>query len=1017
MASSAKQPIRWLAVLVYLGMAGGITGWASELSLSISQPATDSSLMTVEASYPSSLIQSPWEIYSRADMSGDGTDGWTRIASAQVLTGGVFTSWTDLAGTNQFYALGRQIDSDGDGLSDAYEQLTSHTDPQKADTDGDGVTDGDETNQDFTDPRDAASHSTQTILRARGKLIVDASGKPVLLRGINMGGWLSSEQWMIQFQPTNFATDDYTVRNTLNSRFGVTGTVYLLDVFRDHYFTAADLDELKTAGFNFLRVPFPANLLENETNLYHYMDSGWARLDWVIAQCAARHMTCLLDLHGAQGSQNPWDHSGRENYNQLWFNTNYQKRAVALWSAIAQRYANNAAVAGYDILNEPYMPNTNQYRFFTNSIIPLYNRMYRAIRSNDAQHIVFVESTEQLSGSDTACWWMPNPATIGWSNVVYEFHHYDGIIGNWVPAFTYQKSVLDRLILRYADLSERYQVPVFLGEFNSIYPQNMDYFTRQCSANGILWTPWNYKHWGDWRSTQEPWSAWGLYYRADGSNAWLQPNLQTDTWADLVWKFSQYDNSQFRLNPHLLDVVQREAGHPDPAIRKTEFYVNTFSAHDQNNRASPNDAWPWLKLGMSGGDDNTYVMTNHRGRLVLKWGTNIQLRLLSRPEADARFQVNDSTGCWFSAELARMGTNSNIQLGAMRDALTNALWSGPTPGIIAQVQGRTNGQTRLRLYVKSPTQTNSFGTLMYTGGWTNRLTNRVLELYVNSTGAILRCDGSNYWSGAHSNNLGSWINGAAAVLEADNGSSVTPQTFVEMGAIKAWRPDAAWSGRFEDDFASHPNQLPLLAAPDHWSMQDFGRSNNCDAYYQDGAVVVTPAKADWATTWLNPRRDFGNDLRLPAGGESFSEFRATFSRHTNGCVKLCFMPEYMPRETYWLYDRPFVFAEIRDQPGNQMLFHIFRQQGVSNLVSCGSNFMPYAEGQSFSFQISSNQAAVYYGSSLVVSASHGITNFAQAYPYGLYPHLEFQNYGLITTALTRMSNVVIRTLPGFTAPE
>jgi hypothetical protein len=1017
MALSAQRLTCRVVAFSIVSLAGVLGGRASEVSLAISQPVSNPSLVTVEASYPSSLIQSPWEVYSRTDLGSAESGGWTRIGPTRILTGGVFSSWAEVADTNRFYAMGLEsLDSDGDGLSDACEQLASRTSPQDADTDGDGVTDGDEVNQDLTDPLDASSHTTQTILRARGKLIVDGSGKPVLLRGINIGGWLSTEQWMIQFQPTNFATDDYTLRNTLNGRFGVTGTVYLLDVFRDHYFTSADMDALKTAGFNFLRVPFPANLLEDETNLYHYTDSGWARLDWVIGQCAARRMTCLLDLHGAQGCQNPWDHSGRANYNQLWYNTNYQKRAVALWSAISQRYATNAAVAGYDILNEPYVPNTNQLRFFTNNILSLYKRMYNAIRSNDTQHIVFVESTEQLVGSNNACWWMPNPPTVGWTNVVYEFHHYDGIIGGWNPAFPYQKSTLDNLVLRYADLGERYQVPVFLGEFNPLYPQNVDYYVRQFSANGLLWTPWNYKHWGDWASTQQPWAGWGLYYRSTGSNAWLQPNLVTDTWANLVWKFSQYDNSQCSFNTHLLDVVRRQAGQLDQAVRKMDFYVNTFAAHNQTNRLTPNDAWPWLKLGMAGGNNNTFVLTNHHGRLILNWATNIQLRLLSRPEAEARFQINDSTGCWFSVELNKMGTNSSVQLAVLRDALTNSLWSKPTPGVIAQVEGRTNGQTRLRLYARSPTQTNSFGTSMYTGGWTNLMTNRVLELYVNSTSAILRCSGSNYWSGAHGVDLNAWLNGAAAILEADNGSSVTRQTFTELGTIKAWRPDAAWSGRFEDDFASRPDELPLLAAPDHWSMQDFGRSNYNDAYFQNGAVVVMPAKEVWATTWLNPRRDFANDLRLPASGEFFGEFRATFSRYTNGCVKLCFMPEYMPRETYWLYDSPFVFAEIRDQPGNQMLFHIFRQLGVSNLVSCGSNFMPYVEGQCVSFQVSSNHAAIYYGTNLALGADHGVTNFAQTYPYGLYPHLEFQNYGLFTTAVTRMNNVLIRPLPGFTTP-
>jgi len=43
-----------------------------------------------------------------------------------------------------FQILGWPTDSDSDGLSDAYERLVSHTDPNNPDTDGDGISDGDE---------------------------------------------------------------------------------------------------------------------------------------------------------------------------------------------------------------------------------------------------------------------------------------------------------------------------------------------------------------------------------------------------------------------------------------------------------------------------------------------------------------------------------------------------------------------------------------------------------------------------------------------------------------------------------------------------------------------------------------------------------------------------------------------------------------------------------------------------------------------------------------------------------
>ena len=49
---------------------------------------------------------------------------------------------TNLPMTGAWLILGTPQDTDGDGLTDAYELLISHTDPQKADTSGDGMLDG-----------------------------------------------------------------------------------------------------------------------------------------------------------------------------------------------------------------------------------------------------------------------------------------------------------------------------------------------------------------------------------------------------------------------------------------------------------------------------------------------------------------------------------------------------------------------------------------------------------------------------------------------------------------------------------------------------------------------------------------------------------------------------------------------------------------------------------------------------------------------------------------------------------
>ena len=47
-----------------------------------------------------------------------------------------------IASQNAFLILGTPQDTDGDGLTDAYERLVSHTDPNNPDTDGDGIPDG-----------------------------------------------------------------------------------------------------------------------------------------------------------------------------------------------------------------------------------------------------------------------------------------------------------------------------------------------------------------------------------------------------------------------------------------------------------------------------------------------------------------------------------------------------------------------------------------------------------------------------------------------------------------------------------------------------------------------------------------------------------------------------------------------------------------------------------------------------------------------------------------------------------
>jgi len=62
-------------------------------------------------------------------------------------------------------------DTDSDGLTDAYENLVSKTDPNNPDTDGDGVSDGDEVLIYHSDPKNQDSDGDGEIDQVFGVLI------------------------------------------------------------------------------------------------------------------------------------------------------------------------------------------------------------------------------------------------------------------------------------------------------------------------------------------------------------------------------------------------------------------------------------------------------------------------------------------------------------------------------------------------------------------------------------------------------------------------------------------------------------------------------------------------------------------------------------------------------------------------------------------------------------------------------------------------------------------------------
>ena len=138
-------------------------------------------------------------------------------------------------------------------------------------------------------------------------------------------------------------------------------------------------------------------------------------------------------------------------------------RYVAVWSAVAARFAGRPEVAGYDIINEPEVPAPAA------EVTPLYDALLReavtAIRAAEAAapfgHLVFIEPAIPAGHPDFGPI-IPDPGRIGLSteNLVSAPHNYAETIP--LPGLDLSFSEMNALFLT---LAEGFGVATWIGEY------------------------------------------------------------------------------------------------------------------------------------------------------------------------------------------------------------------------------------------------------------------------------------------------------------------------------------------------------------------------------------------------------------------------------------------------------------------------------------------------------------------------------------------------------------------------
>lgn len=268
------------------------------------------------------------------------------------------------------------------------------------------------------------------------------------LYGVNLGGWLVLEKWMTPglFKGTD-AVDEYTFMQTPGAR----------DKLRRHqrdFIREEDFKWMRDSGVNAVRIPIGHWIFEGDGPFV----SGIGRLDWAVRMATKYDIKVLICLHGAPGSQNGRDHSGKIGP-ALWYqDAKHRQKSVDVLVKIAERYRNDLAVWGIQLLNEPLPKLANK------QLREYYRKAYREVARSGRTGLVVVYSDAFTPRLLSGALWSYTDYP------VYMDHHwYHFFIPRWLQPklplklyywyLKWKKSTLRRL--------SRGQ-PIIIGEWNGI---------------------------------------------------------------------------------------------------------------------------------------------------------------------------------------------------------------------------------------------------------------------------------------------------------------------------------------------------------------------------------------------------------------------------------------------------------------------------------------------------------------------------------------------------------------------
>ena len=311
------------------------------------------------------------------------------------------------------------------------------------------------------------------FLKTQGRIIVDENDEKVILRGFGLGSWfvLEGYHWNSFPHPHSSTTN---LENAIEYLVGDDKKNQFFDLYRQNYIKHKDVKFLSENGFNAIRVPLHYRDFSPEFGTF--INDGFEWLDPLVNWCRDENMYLILDMHAAPGGQNPNDHSDSNGYEaKLFTDAGNRRWFSSTWRHIAEYYANEPVIGGYDLLNEPAWPG------IASMLRNIYEDTIDSIRTVDPNHIIIIEGN--WYGNDHTGLLPPFD-----NEMVYSFHHY---VGSGSDSTTSDPNHWSNQYI--ANISSYHNVPLWVGEFgensNHWGFNKINWFERY----DIGWSWWNFK--------------------------------------------------------------------------------------------------------------------------------------------------------------------------------------------------------------------------------------------------------------------------------------------------------------------------------------------------------------------------------------------------------------------------------------------------------------------------------------------------------------------------------------------